>query len=1670
MIRRMVKSASVLMFLVGASAAFAVPRTIYVPGDFGTIQEAIDDCNDGDTVIVAEGTYTGAGNKNLDFLGKAIALLSTCPDDPAVVANTVIDCQNSGRAFKFHSGEDANSIVSGFTITGGSTYQNGGGIYCTGASPSILYCVVTNNYAENCGGGIYCTSNSNPVIINCTVSGNTAQGPDGFDFGVPGSPGYGGGIYGSPDSHLTIQDCTITGNTASGGVEGLAIVPPAPTDGNAYGGGIYGNATIDDCIISDNTAAGGYSEGGTSRAFGGGIYGVVQITRSKITGNTSVAEGGQIAFFPFLGYFCACGGGVFALGDSSATNCLIAQNQAHKYPQSISFWDNNLGGGLCADPQSEVDIRNCTIVANTASGGYFEVEGLGGGIYSNSTTTVANSILWANAADSGPQIYGPGPVSYSDVQGGRTGEGNINADPLFTNPAGDDYHLESGSPCINVGDNNAVPPSVVTDLDGNPRIIDGTVDMGAYESPVTMYELTVIVTGGYGVVEPNSGFYPPGTVVTLTATPSEGYRLAQWSGTDDDISLCLTNTVTMNGDKFVTVELEESYPRVIVVGSGPEYTTIQDAIDDAREGDTVVVQTGTHTGNIRFRGANITLTSMVPDDPCVVAATIIEGTAGDRPAVTFTGCEDETCALDGLTIADGNAIGDGGGISGNGTQATIANCVIRNNRANGYGGGISDCNGRLRNCTISSNIAGSGGGLSNYSGQLVNCIINNNSADDGDGGGIYCSPHTSLLIINSTITGNSAWFKGGGIFCGPNSLPTITNCILWENDAEFGRQIYTFGGFPVVTYSDVQGGHAGQGNIDADPQFVDPNSGDYHLGAGSPCIDIGDNNAVPPSVATDMDGNPRIINGVVDLGPYETIFFYVDGINGNDGNNGRSPETAFATIQKGINSAQDGCVVLVYPAVYLNPDPEVWEEIDFLGKNIKLTSADPPDWSTVANTVIAGSVSFSGSEDPNCTLTGFTIRHLANGAIYGNHTHATISHCILSGNAPCGAIVVEYCDGTISNCLITDNSTIFLCGAYPVVFGCHGLIRNCTIANNATNIGVLNGGTTTIQNCIIYANGDPDDPNTSQIGIADGGTLNISYSNVEGGLTGIYNDGDVNWGPGNIDTDPCFVRLGYWDWGAWPCELFEGDYHLMSEAWRWDANVGRWTYDYVTSRSIDAGNPGSPLGGELMSVPADPNNEWGTNLRTNMGAYGGTAEASMAPHGWALLADLNNDGITNRLDLKALVEDWLRSESGLPADLSRDGLVNGIDFSLMAGEWEQTANWLQFADLRQYWPFGIGHQWDSEAVPDAGYLLRITNRFFVNGFEIWEFTNWYGAIWGGAEVTSYYVYVDGILYATENLSDLDRLPDIAPTMRAEYLQFIPIGVPVHFPFLGLGTVRQGPLNSVLGGTGFSVEDFPLGDRPDVICFISQGGEHVIVFARDLGPMRLDAYSDFGPEELFIVSTTLEDITPPGPAPSILSMEFSPPNSVTMTASDAYDVSGVEYYFKCISGGGNDSGWQDETLHTDVNLAPDTLYCYRVKARDKSPNHNETGWSNAHCIILFQDPDPPTPDPMQWDETLDANGFTGIPHEVLRAPYGDFDYWAVMRADPNTTDASGSWEFYFECVTRSDFSSVWMSFPAGPPYEYAVKVGMSHQEQVFRVRARDPSGNMTAWSTAEWTRW
>jgi hypothetical protein len=343
---------------------------------YPTIQSAIDDAVNGDVVLVTDGIYTGAGNRDIDFLGKAITVCSENGPE-----NCIIDCQGSAgsqhRGFYFHSGETSSAVLDGFTIM--------------------------NGY-KNPGAGIYC-SNSDPIIKNCKITGNTAEWLN----------GVGGGCYFS-NSFANIINCRITFNSAIG---------TSAHSGNGWGGGIG---------IAENSN--------------------IEVANSKIMNN-------------YATYFS---GGVGVHTSSLSVVNSIISNNSSQCAAGLSFQD------------SSSTITNSTITENSA-------ECNGSGFYCiRSDVIVTNTILWR---DTDGEIDGWGSsitVTYSNVQGGWVGEGNIDANPLFADVDG---RLSLGSPCIDAGDNSAVV--VTTDLDGDPRIINYIVDMGAFEAdPIAMLVTMVI--------------------------------------------------------------------------------------------------------------------------------------------------------------------------------------------------------------------------------------------------------------------------------------------------------------------------------------------------------------------------------------------------------------------------------------------------------------------------------------------------------------------------------------------------------------------------------------------------------------------------------------------------------------------------------------------------------------------------------------------------------------------------------------------------------------------------------------------------------------------------------------------------------------------------------------------------------------------------------------------------------------------------------------------------------------------------------------------------------------------------------------------------------------------------------------------------------------------------
>ena len=344
---------------------------------------------------------------------------------------------------------------------------------------------------------------------------------------------------------------------------------------------------------------------------------------------------------------------------------------------------------------------------------------------------------------------------------------------------------------------------------------------------------------------------------------------------------------------FVLLATTCLYSTIInVPGDQP---TIQAGINVAVDTDTVLVQPGTYMENINYNGKLITVASLflTTQDTTYISQTIIDGDSFDT-VVKFENGEDPSTLLTGFTITNGyaNYVGgiycdnnsspslvnvtitgnnadDGGGIGCYYSSPTITNNTINGNSANDEGGGIhlEHSNPTISDNTINGNTVGNyGGGISSdeYSSPTIsNNTISGNTAG-ANGGGIGCC-YSSPTITNNTISGNTAT-NGGGISCW-DSNPVITNTIFWADSAPNGPEISLFGASsPVITYCNVQGGWAGEANIDDDPLFADPQNGDFHLTWAnfpipdttmSPCIDAGSPESLP-----DPDGT------IVDIGAF----------------------------------------------------------------------------------------------------------------------------------------------------------------------------------------------------------------------------------------------------------------------------------------------------------------------------------------------------------------------------------------------------------------------------------------------------------------------------------------------------------------------------------------------------------------------------------------------------------------------------------------------------------------------------------------------------------------------------------------------------------------------------------------------------------------------------------
>jgi hypothetical protein len=809
--------------------------------------------------------------------------------------------------------DNTSPTVTGCTFNGNTATADGGGMYNEGSSPTVLDCVFSANTAVN-GGGMF-NHYGSPTVSGCSFKQNwTAKGQDyaqprsGLHGNHGGSGGDGAGMYNDNSSPIIsgcdfIENYTGDGGKGQNGSDG-GWWQSGGWGGNGGDGGLgagiynqYGSPTVSNCNFRSNVTgsggdagnggnANGYCLGGDCHGGTGGIGGMggagaamynlnssPVVTNCQFTyngtglgrngGNGGDSEMYELGSLSDYGTNHTVGdggdGGHGGFGAAiyneysfpAVTNCIFSGNVTtdggegghqgerpweiipligkiyKNMPGSASRGgDGGHGAGIC-NVSSEANVANCTFIdnltGNGAPGGYGGdedvgtpcdyadcgtpgIRGLGAGTYSvNSSLTISNCILWGDKPSEIDNVNSTTTVTFSDVQGGQPGTGNISDCPMFVDPAQGDLRLTSCSPCVDAGNNTAIPLDT-TDLDGDGDTVE-PVPFDLAGNPRFMDD--------EGMPDTGSGVPP---IVDMGAYERQ------------------LSTST--------------YP-VRNVTKDASYCRIQMAIDDADNGDEIEVAPGTYYEAIDFNGKAVRLYSS--GGPHV---TTIDGT-GYYHVVQCVSGEGPNTILEGFTVTGGNADGPtwpddrcGGGMFNHNSSPTVTKCIFRGNGAR-EGGGMDNRNSSstVTNCTFIANTAGYGGGGMNTEGSA------------------------SPTITNCTFTGNTATSGAGGISNG--MVPTaITNCIIWGNTQP---DMTIFFVIPTVTYSNVRGGTDlpwfGAGCIDADPCFGDAEG---RLSTGSPCIDAGSNSPIS-GVATDLDGNPRIMDGdfngisVVDMGAYEHV-------------------------------------------------------------------------------------------------------------------------------------------------------------------------------------------------------------------------------------------------------------------------------------------------------------------------------------------------------------------------------------------------------------------------------------------------------------------------------------------------------------------------------------------------------------------------------------------------------------------------------------------------------------------------------------------------------------------------------------------------------------------------------------------------------------------------------
>ncbi len=669
---------------------------------------------------------------------------------------------------------------------------------------------------------------------------------------------------------ITWDGFTITGGQAGNDNGGGAYLQQGGILANStvthcrayYGGGVYSYyGTLRNCIISNDSA---YTGGGIYNYYG-------KVRHCTITGNQANNYGGLYQ------------------SSGVTSNSLIANNTAQYY------------GGVYMYSGS---MYNCDIVANLTTSST--------SLNYASYTNFYNTLFWGNRSSSSTTTRLQVSVSSSSTtfnhsafetqmpETGNTNEciilssSNSGAltSPMFVQPAygvgmdhadGCNWTLQEGSILIDRGSTDSTiytNPNYgpATDLAGYDRLQSNGSDIGCYESPYN------------GIIMPTY----PDSIVYVTSTGAGQQDGSSWSNALANINDAVIYSI-MNGHLPIWVAEGTYYGDTTAAGAfsmmdgvnmyggfvGNEPPTYDLSLRDVEAHPTIL--DAQHTGRVINQASNFNTLTVV--DGFVLQNGLVTNQPGAGVTLRHNGRLRNCTVQNNIIIVTNSYASYGIGVyisNTNNYDTVLDHCVVQGNgyqnlRPNGYttyvyGGGIYiGTNAVIANCEVYGNSSYYGGGIYSSYGQIYNTIVAGNQARS------YAGTYLSYSnMYNSVVANNTSTYNYGGVYNSGSSY--IYNSIIWSNKVNYLSD--NVGGAPYMYNCAVEGGYADGTNIielaatndgtsgtDNYVRFIDPNQHNYRLHPASHCLDYGDSSY--SHLATDIDGNPRILGNNIDLGAYE---------------------------------------------------------------------------------------------------------------------------------------------------------------------------------------------------------------------------------------------------------------------------------------------------------------------------------------------------------------------------------------------------------------------------------------------------------------------------------------------------------------------------------------------------------------------------------------------------------------------------------------------------------------------------------------------------------------------------------------------------------------------------------------------------------------------------------